>query len=409
MIAAQLFPDDDGGTSAGERERLALLFARLCAVPSPTGRERACADLVAGVLRAAGLAVTEDDAAATVGGDTGNLLCRIPGRSGGATTVGDDAAPAGDDAAPAVLLCAHLDTVPARDAIAPELADGVWRDARGGVLGADNKATVAALLVLAERLAGQPPATDVELLFTVAEETQLRGAHAFDTDALRSRVGFVVDHPSPIGGVVVAAPGHVRFEAHYRGRAAHAGIAPEHGRSAVRAAARGVAALPQGRVADGATVNVGHLAGGAPVTNVVPDAALVLGEVRALDDDVLTDLVGEVEALLHDAAHVEHESVDLDLVLERRFSPYRHAPGDRALAIAHDALGRVGLEPRPFADGGGSDANVLNARGITTVNLAGGNEGAHEPGERITARALEATLDLVLALVASYGDATTGR
>jgi tripeptide aminopeptidase len=250
-------------------------------------------------------------------------------------------------------------------------------------------------------------ATDVELLFTVAEETQLQGAHAFDASTLTSRVGFVIDHPSPLGGVVVAAPGHVRFEAHYRGRAAHAGIAPEHGRSAVRAAARGVVALPQGRVGDGATINVGHLTGGAPVTNVVPDEAVVLGEIRALDEDVLTGLVGDAEALLHDAAHVANESVDLDLVLERRFSPYRHAPGAPALAIAHDALGRVGRDPRPFADGGGSDANVLNARGIATVNLAGGNEAAHERGERITASALETTLDLVVALVEAHGSAAT--
>jgi tripeptide aminopeptidase len=397
VIAAQLFGDEGGGTSAAERERLAELFSRLCAVPSPTGRERACADLVAGVLRGAGLTVTEDDAAGVVGGDAGNLLCRIPGRA--ATAEG----------APSVLLCAHLDTVPVGDAITPELNDGVWRDALGGVLGADNKATVAALLVLAERLAGQPAATDVELLFTVAEETQLRGAHAFDAAALTSRTGFVIDHPSPLGGVVVAAPGHVRFEAHYRGRAAHAGIAPEHGRSAVRAAARGVVALPQGRVGDGATVNVGHLTGGTPVTNVVPDVALVLGEVRALDEDVLTGLVGDVEALLHDAAHVANESVDLDLILERRFSPYRHAPAADAFAVAHDALTRIGEEPRPFADGGGSDANVLNARGITTVNLAGGNEAAHEPGERIAASALRATLDLVLALVEAHGAAAAGR
>ncbi|WP_022928664.1 M20/M25/M40 family metallo-hydrolase [Patulibacter americanus] len=394
MIAAQLFGDEDGGTSAAERERLAELFSRLCAAPSPTGRERACADLVTGVLRGAGLSVTEDDAADAVGGDAGNLLCRIPGR------------PSTAHGAPSVLLCAHLDTVPVAGRIAPELSDGVWRDALGGVLGADNKATVAALLVLAERLAGHPPATDVELLFTVAEETQLQGAQAVDTAALTSRVGFVIDHPSPLGGIVMAAPGHVRFEAHYRGRAAHAGIAPEHGRSAVRAAARGVVALPQGRVGGGATVNVGHMTGGTPVTNVVPDVALVLGEIRALDEDVLTALVGDVEALLHDAAHVDGESVDLDLILERRFSPYRHAPAAEALALAHDALARIGVGPRPFADGGGSDANVLNARGVATVNLAGGNEAAHEPGERIAASALESTLDLVLALVEAHGAAT---
>lgn len=161
-----------------------------------------------------------------------------------------------------MLLCGHVDTVPVAATIRPELVDGTWRDALGGVLGADNKATVAALLVLAEVLSARPVAVAVELLLTVQEEPQLRGATVFDHTVLRSTTGVVVDHPSPMGGIVVGAPGHVRFEAHLTGRAAHAGIAPEQGRSAVLAAARAALALPAGRQEDGSTVNVGLLEGG---------------------------------------------------------------------------------------------------------------------------------------------------
>jgi tripeptide aminopeptidase len=385
--------DVAGLAGPAEHARLAELFVALCAAVSPTGRERSAAVVARDVLVGAGLDVVEDDAAAVLQGDCGNLLCRIPGR---------------DPDAPPVLLCAHLDTVPVGERIEPELEGEHWQDALGGVLGADNKATVAAFLVVAERLARRPAAMDVELLLTVAEETQLQGVHAFDSSVLRSRTGFVVDHPSAVGGIVAAAPGHVRFEARYRGRAAHAGVAPEHGRSAIRAAARGIVGLPQGRVGDGATINVGHVTGGTPVTNVVPDAAYVLGELRALDEETLGELTARVDAVLHDAAHVEHESVDLDLTLERRFSPYRHVPSSPALRTARAALERIGVQPRPFADHGGSDANVLNARGIATVNLAGGNERAHEPGERISATALGATLELVLALLDAHAAGAPG-
>ncbi|MGX6450193.1 M20/M25/M40 family metallo-hydrolase, partial [Patulibacter sp. S7RM1-6] len=185
----------------------------------------------------------------------------------------------------------------------------------------------------------------------------------------------------------------------------HAGVAPEEGRSAVRAAARGIVGLPQGRVGEGATINVGHVVGGEPVTNVVPDACLVLGELRALDEAVLADLAGTVEATLHDAAHVAEEAVDLDLVLQRRFSPYRHRDASPAMRTARAALARIGATPRPFADHGGSDANVLNAWGIPTVNLAGGNERAHEPGERIAAADLDTTLELLLALLDAHAEA----
>lgn len=387
---------------AADHERLRTTFAALCAIPSPSGAERRVADEVLHRLRAAGLRPDEDDAGETLGGTAGNVLCRVPARGG---TVAD---PDRGGTAPWVLLCAHLDTVPVATEIRPELQDdGVWRDGLGGVLGVDNKATVAAVLTLAELLAARPGEAAVEVLLTVQEEPQLRGITAFDVAALRSRRGVVVDHPSPLGGHVTGAPGHVRFEAHLTGRAAHAGIAPEQGRSAIVAASRAVLALPGGRLDDGSTVNVGRIEGGpgagvpgAPaVTNVVPAHARIVGELRAPDDDALQRTVDRVESALHDAVHDETGPVDLDLTLETRFRPYALAPAAPVVALAGRALRAVGLEPRPFADAGGSDANVLNERGVPTVNLAGGNRGAHEAGEAIDDADLGRTLDLLAAVV----------
>jgi tripeptide aminopeptidase len=390
--------------TATDHERLRGTFAALCAVRSPSGAEREVADDVLGRLRALGLRPEEDDAGADLGGSAGNVLCRIPAAGG---TPED---PDRGGTAPWVLLCAHLDTVPVGPVVRPECIDGVWRDGAGGVIGADNKATVAALLTLAEVLTSRPVGAAVELVLTVQEEPQLRGITAFDQTVLRSRLGVVVDHPSPMGGIVVGAPGHVRFEAHLTGRAAHAGIAPEQGRSAVLAAARAVLALPSGRLENGSTVNVGLLEGGvrvagtsvpgAPVvTNVVPAHARLVGEIRAPDDEALQRTVDVCEAALHDAVHDAAGPVDLDLTLETRFRPYAHAATAPAVRAAEAALRAVGLQPRPFADAGGSDANVLNARGLATVNLAGGNRGAHEAGESVDDADLGRTLDLLAAAV----------
>ncbi len=410
-----------------ERAALQERFRALCAIPSPSGYERACADHVTAVLSGLGFAVVEDQAGAALGGNAGNLLCRIPAAAapGVAAAEPEEApeTPDGDadgqlllsaapvvsppEAVPAVLLCAHLDTVAVGTEIRPELRDGTWTDGLGGVLGADNKASVAVLLAIAERLARTPIAVDVELLFTVQEEPQLRGIHACDLRELRARCGYVVDHPSPVGGIVMSAPGHVRFDARYRGRAAHAAIAPEQGRSAVLAAARAISALPAGRLASGATVNVGHVSGGdtashEPATNVVPSHARIVGEVRGPTADDLRATVDAVEAALHDAAHDPRGPVDLDLQLETRFVPYGHTRRSRPVVHAAAAMEALGIAPRPFVDAGGSDANVLNAQGIPTVNLAGGNEGAHEPGESIAAAALDRTLDLLLTILASH-------
>ena len=204
---------------AAERTALGELFAALCAIESPYGRERACADRVSDELRALGLAVEEDDAGAVAGSDAGNLLARLPAADGRVDG--------------GVLLCAHLDTVPLTGPVEPVCEEGVWRNRHEAILGADNKAAVAVMLQAARRWVAEPPPVPVELLFTVCEEFALAGAKAFDVAKLRSRFGYVFDHATPIGEIVLASPTHYRIFAELHGRAVHAGIRPEDGRSAI--------------------------------------------------------------------------------------------------------------------------------------------------------------------------------
>src|SRR5919107_5877402 len=117
-----------------ELRRLNDTFAELCAIRSPFGHERAVGQRVAEELRSLGLEVEEDDAGAEIGGDAGNLLARIPGRS-----------------ERSVLLCAHLDTVEQTAPIEPVVVDDGWTNANDGILGADNKAAVAVILEVARR------------------------------------------------------------------------------------------------------------------------------------------------------------------------------------------------------------------------------------------------------------------
>ena len=166
-------------------------------------------------------------------------------------------------------MCAHLDTVPLQAPVEPVLLDGFWENANEGVLGADNKAALAVMLAVARHICRQGAPVDVELLFTVCEEVALAGARAFDVTRLSSDLGYVFDHASPIGEVITASPSHFRIEASFHGAAAHAGIRPEQGRSAILAAARAIASMQLGRVDEETTVNVGTIAGGSAM-NVVP-------------------------------------------------------------------------------------------------------------------------------------------
>lgn len=370
------------GADELERRYLNDIFGELCAIASPSGSEGDCARRVAGELRALGLEVHEDDAGPRAGSDSGNLLARIP---------------AGGGEAPCILLCAHLDTVPLQAPLEPVVEDGFWENAGRGILGADNKAAVAVLLALARhvRRAGSP--VEIELLFTVGEETALAGARALDIGLLRSRLGYVFDHASPIGELVLSAPGHFRLEATFNGRAAHAGVRPEEGRSAILAAARAIADMPLGRVDDRSTANVGTIAGGSAM-NVVPDRCTLVAEVRSHEEARGEQLVGELIDCVHEAANLPDCECDVDTAVQRTFEAYRIAPGTPAVRAAEQALRACGHEPLRIRSGGASDAGALGARGLPMVNLANGTEYNHEPRERVAVAALEAMLDVALAL-----------
>jgi tripeptide aminopeptidase len=363
-----------------ERRRLNELFQELCRIPSPFGRERPCADRVAAELRGLGLEVEEDDAGQTTDAECGNLLARLPG---------------GTDRT--VLLCAHVDTVVPQAPIEPQVVDGGWVNAHPGILGADNKAAVAVMLEVARRCATSDAPVALELLFTVSEENALVGAKAFDVGRLRCDFGYVFDHASPIGEIVLASPTYYRIDADFHGTAAHAGIRPEEGRSAIAAAARGVAAMRLGRIDEDTTANVGRVEGGSASTNVVPERCRVEAETRSLVDAKVEAMVSEIVDHLQDAANAAE--CDLDVRVEKKFQGYRTRPSAPAVRAAEAALRACGYEPRRIVTGSGSDANAFEAAGLSCVNLANGTERNHEPGERVSVAALEGMLDVALALL----------
>jgi len=360
-----------------EREQLRADFVRLCEIPSPSRRERVVADFVAGAL---GVEVTEDDSAGETGSDAGNLLARIPG----------------PDGAPTVLFCAHLDTVPATGPIEVEEREGRYINRFDTILGADNKAAVAAFMALARRFADGSAPVGLEFLFTTCEEVALQGAKAFDRGALRADLGFVFDHATPIGELILAAPSYFRLEAEFHGRAAHAGIRPEDGRSAIVAAADAIGRMELGRVDDETTANVGRVEGGT-AANVVAERCRLEIEARSVDADKASRLVERTVDALTDAA--SDAECDVETQIEEQFRAYRMPRTAPPAAVATAALERLGYEPRYVTTGGGSDANVFNQEGLPCLNVANGTAHNHEPDEFVTVEALEGALDVALTLV----------
>jgi tripeptide aminopeptidase len=365
-------------------ERLLDRFVRLCEIPSATGSERAVADAVLAELRELGVEAAEDGAAGRARAGAGNVIARVPGAGEGF-----------------VAFFAHLDTVPHEGEIAVELADGVYRSRGETILGADDKAAVTVLVELAARFAAAEPPVGVELVFTVAEEDGLRGAAELDLGALRAPFGFVLDHASPIGELITAAPTHQRLVAEFEGDEAHAGIRPERGHSAIEAAAAAVAAMRLGRLDAETTANVGVISGGT-AANVVAGSCRIEGEARSLDQArVAETMAGMLDACTW--AATEH-GCDVDVDVTEVFRGYRQRSSAPAVRLAREALERCGHEPREIATGGGSDANALVARGFECVLLANGTEHNHTARESVAASRIVEMLRVCETIVELGGD-----
>jgi tripeptide aminopeptidase len=359
------------------------LFRELAAIPSPSGRERPVADRTLAYLRDLGLDPTEDDAGAQIGSDMGNIHVALP------PSEGVDGVP--------IFLNAHLDTVPPTGPIDPEVRNGVVVNRHDTILGADNKAAVVVMLAaVADLVRTGRPHAGVELVLTPMEEVGLKGAKAFDISRLTARVGYCYDHSAPIGNVVLAAPTQRTLRFRFVGRAAHAGIAPEEGRSAVVAAARAIADMPLGRIDAETTANVGLISGGI-AGNIVPPECLVESEARSRDPVRLRE---QVQAMLDAATFAANlAECELESRIEPEYDGYRFSRSDPAVRLAARALEACGREPVYIESGGGADANVWNARGLECVNLCNGMAEIHTASEHIAAADLDAMLDITLALI----------
>ncbi|NLE74793.1 MAG: M20/M25/M40 family metallo-hydrolase [Actinobacteria bacterium] len=371
-------------------DELVDLFVALTSISSPSGAEREVADFILAYLRALGLEPWEDDTGSVIGGDAGNIMCCVQ---------------ADAEDVPIIVLGAHMDTVPPDGPIVPVLSGGVFRNDAGGILGADDKTAVAALLCATKAMVTcheRLPA--YELLFTVSEETALTGVKHLDQEKIKSRLGVVLDSAGPVGGIVVAAPSQNTIRATFRGEAAHAGVEPERGRNAVWAAGKALAHMTLGRLDEETTTNMGLIRGGT-ARNIVPAECFLEGEARSHNETKLAAATGAlVDAIQLGAAET---GVDVDVEVVTEYRGYHLNARSSAVRLAKRAVKEIGVQSRVEVAGGGADANVLNERGLPTVNLTTGMKDMHSAYESQPLRELERLTHLVTALVRLAPDYTS--
>ncbi len=356
-------PDAGGGSVVIDADRLLDTFLALLSVDSYYGDEERVVAVIKPRMEGLGIVWRSDP--------HGNLIGAWPGRE--------------RDGEP-IVLNAHMDTVRPTPGMVPVVKDdGVYSDG-SSVLGADDKAGVAAIMeaVRAVHASGQPHAP-IELVFTVGEDVGHIGSKAFDPSEVRGRRCFVLDAGEAVGGVVTRAPGQRRFEFTFRGTAAHAGVEPELGVSAIAMAARAIDRMPLGRVDAITTANVGTIQGG-QAYNIVAPEAVVNVECRSLSEARLERQAADVAGAARQAAADFGGAVDIET--HTFYTAYQLDDDDPAVRLADAAIEAAGLEPRHVSTGGGSDAHEFNEKGITSVCLGVGYVDVHTVTEFMPHEAL---------------------
>ena len=313
----------------------------------------------------------------------GNLIGMWPGRE--------------SDAAP-IMLNAHMDTVQSTAGLKLVVdEEGVGTDG-STILGADNKSGVAAIVEAVLAVEGSGAAHGpVDLVFTIGEDVGHVGSKAFAPESIAATVGFVLDAGSPVGDVVTEAPGTRRLQADFHGRAAHAGIEPEAGVSAISIMSRAIANMPLGRIDAGTVANIGTITGGQALNIVAPYARLE-AQARSLSEERLDAQMAAMCAAMNEAA--EHYAGSVDYAVEPFVRAYQLGDDDPALVRAEAAIRAAGLTPNRISTGGGSDAHEFNAKGMNTVCMGAGYRDAHAVTEFMPhdelRRLTEVTIQLVL-------------
>jgi tripeptide aminopeptidase len=368
-------------------DRLLAEFLEMVQIDSPVFHEGEFARVLESRLAGLGFRVVNDN----TGPSSGNLIATIPGNIHGGK---------------AIALSAHLDTVEPGRGIVPVVRDGVIWSAGDTVLGADNKASLAAILETMRVIQGAEMAhPDIELLITWGEEFGLAGAAVLDVSQVRSRLCFTLDGVCEIGTVITCAPIHYSFKAAFRGRAAHAGVAPEQGINALVAASRSIARMQLGRIDSETTANVGLLQAG-KARNAVPVLAELEGETRSLDDSKGAYSLEAICGVMKEEA--DRSGAELNLHTQLDYPSYRFSPDTPTIVAARTALERIGVPVRLVPSGGGSDANILNAKGLPSVVLGTGMVDPHTVNEHIAVKDLVLLTALTLELVKLAGEGFPG-
>lgn len=344
-------------------ERVIERFIEYAKIDSPTLEEADFKERLKADLEALGLEVYEDkQAGEKIGSNSGNLIAKLKG-------TGDKT----------ILFSSHMDTVSPGRGIEPIIENGVLKSKGETILASDDKAGVSAIMEMLTVLKEENiPHHNIEVAFTIAEEGGLKGSKNLDYSKINADFAIVLDSGGSAGHTIVQGPAQTKVNVKFKGKSAHAGVAPEDGVSAIIIAAEAISNMKLLRIDEETTANIGSINGGGP-TNIVTDTVEIKAEARSLDNDKLKAQVDHMVKCVKDAQ--AKYGIEAEIEVIEAYKSFKVELDSLPAQSVKAACDKLGFEFRPAKSGGGSDTNNYNLNGIPAVNLGIGMTKAHSVDE----------------------------
>ncbi|MBQ9573320.1 MAG: M20/M25/M40 family metallo-hydrolase [Acidaminococcaceae bacterium] len=364
-------------------ERLKNTFIELVSVPCPSLDEKEEAALLIQKLQNLGMEPQVDDANTKCGGTTGNVWGFLKGNVSDAVRL---------------FFEAHMDSVAPTTGTKVIEKDGVLYSDGTTTLGGDDKSGIAAVLEALQCVVENDlPHGDVQVCFTIAEETGSYGVRYMDKTMIRADAGYCVDCGGHPGAIYNASPKAINVKLKVLGKSAHAGMEPEKGINAIMLAAKALHELPAyGRLDAETTLSVDMISGGL-ASNIVPEFCEIVIDMRCPDEEKLEKLKNETIALFRNVVEAGGGSLEVEL---KDVAPGVNLNTEHAtVKLAAAAAEKLGFPVSTGFTGGCSDANFLCGMGLPSVLLATGMDKIHTTEERLALEDLYNAARWVLGII----------
>lgn len=328
-------------------------FLQLVKIPSPSGQEEKVIKYIVEKIKTFVSDLYIDK--------IGNLYVRINGKS-----------------KEPLLLCAHMDTVEPAGSQEPIIKKGIIYSNSKYVLGADNKAGIAAILSLIKKL-HQEKIThpSLEILFTVREETE-GGIRQFPKEKIKAKQGLIMDVSQPIGNVVVGAPYVGGYSMLVRAKGSHVRKMKKDTAHPLNFLSYFMQELPFGRIDKDTIINIAKIRMGESY-NSVPKDLYFTGEIRSFKRKLYNSFFKKIENM--------PIKLDKKIGTKTKVDLYPYCNGymlkEEDLGLIKNVFKKLNIKYKPTKTFAVGDFSILNEWGIKTTNIGNGAIDVHTTKERI--------------------------